>query len=250
MNRPHNRWPWAAAALIAVAALVWFMRPAGHVDASTAPGTHTAAPGAGHEVAPVPAPAAASAARQAAPSATDSARMEAFVAQWATCDASADACKDNPLAASSYKEAVWLNQHGYPTAQQLADYEVTPTAYLRAAAATGNLAARALYGRRLIADGDYRAGMSQLFDASEAGGYYALYELSEVYASPEHSAGFETFSYLRLAYLLGDAKAGRYLAQLLDARGGASLFEMRMIDDRAAELRKNAYGTTPAVPRP
>jgi hypothetical protein len=173
--------------------------------------------------------------------------MEDFVAQWTTCERLDGACQDNPLAASSYEEAVWLSQHGYPTAKQLEDYGITTTDSLRAAAAAGDLASRALYGRRLIEEGDYRAGSVELLRTAKSGGYYALYELSDAAATRDDS---DTFAYLRVAYLLGDAKASRYLAQLLAARGGAGIGEMRLIDDRTAELRKNAYGATPAAPRP
>lgn len=254
MSKTHSKWPLAAAALVVVvAALAWFMRPSERVNALPGSGATATAPSLGEgEKAEPGASVAAPTPKPAATLAADTGQMEDFAAQWATCERSDEACQDSPLAASSYEEAVWLSQHGYPTAQQLADYDITTTDSLRAAAASGDLASRALYGRRLVEEGDYYGGTLQLYKAAKSGGYYALYELSDVYLSPEHNYGpSEPFAYLRVAYLLGDAKASRYMAQILAARdgGGADIVEMRLIDDRAAELRKNAY-TTPASPRP
>jgi hypothetical protein len=253
MSKTPAKWPLAAATLVAVAALAWFIRPAEHAKAHVEVGSNTSSPSTERIAATEPEPSASTATPRSAiaPSSAETTRkMEEFVAQWTTCEQSDDACKDDPLAASSYEEAVWLREHGYPTTRQLADYEMTATESLRAAAATGDLASHALYGRRLVEEGDYYGGTLELYRAAKSGGYYALYELSDVYMSPDHNAGAsEPFAYLRVAYLLGDAKAGRYMAQLLDARGGADIVEMRLIDDRAAQLRKS-YGTAPAVPRP
>lgn len=251
----RTRWPLiAAAALAAAAAIAW-------VAVSTKPAkvplAHKVVPSA-HPIGNREVRAPASSGIEFAPrsassgSARNEREREDFISRWVVCEPSSDECLGNPVAASSYEEAVWLSRHGYPTAEQLADYEMTPTESLRDAAAAGDLASRALYGRRLVEEGDYLGGVSQLFKASEVGGYYALYELSEVYGTPggRNYGPSEPFAYLRVAYLLGDAKAGRYLAQVLAERGGADIVEMRMIDERAAQLRKSAYGTTPVEPRP
>lgn len=167
------------------------------------------------------------------------------------CDATDTECRRDPLSASTAEEARWLAQHGYPTHEQLADYDGLSTDALRDKAATGDLVYRSLYGRRLLEEGEYLRGLGVLTDTARNGGLYALYETSASYSDPGsvHPDMMSGLADLRLAYLMGDSRAADALAKLASERG-YGLVEMRLADEQAAHLRKQIFPNIYMAPRP
>lgn len=166
------------------------------------------------------------------------------------CDVSEAECEMDPLVAKTSEEAQWLLQHGYPTHEQLQGYEALTTDALREKAITGDLLYRAFYGRRLIEEGDYMPGVANLIAAAREGGIYALYEMSAAHGKDdEHFSRVDNLAYLRLAYLMGDARAAVRLAQVASDRG-YGIAELMYPDQHAAHLRKQMLGETNVPPRP
>lgn len=79
-----------------------------------------------------------------------------------------------------------------------------------------------------------------------AGNLYAYYGLSDVYVSDTANKNLvDSLAYLRLAYLLGDAKASAVIASR-----GLSSVENVVADERAASLHKTFSKYQRPSPRP
>lgn len=183
----------------------------------------------------------------------DQASLSASIPQYGRdiCDAADTECRMDPLSASTAEEARWLSQHGYPTHEQLAEYEGLTTDALRDKAATGDLVYRSLYGRRRLEEGEYVPGLGVLIDTARSGGLYALYVASASYSDPGSVQPdmISSFAHLRLAYLMGDSQAANALARLASERGYGPV-ELRLADAQAAHLRKQMFPSMNASPRP
>jgi hypothetical protein len=167
------------------------------------------------------------------------------------CDAADTECRMDPLSASTVEEARWLSQHGYPTHEQLAEYDGLTTDALRDKAETGNLVYRSLYGRRLLEEGEYVPGLGVLTDTARSGGLYALYVSSASYSNPGSIQPdvISSLADLRLAYLMGDSRAANALAKLASERGYGPV-ELRLADAQAAHLQQQMFPNMNASPRP
>lgn len=165
------------------------------------------------------------------------------------CDVETENCPTSPSVARSLEEAQWLARHGYPTLDQEHDYASMSAEELREGAMAGDLALAALYGRRLIEEGNTHDGQVVLHRAVKQGGVYAFYEIAKFFKMPGPQANYyEAASNLRLAYLLGDHYAAR--AMVSEFAEFLSPGEMLTIDQRAAHLRNQMFGTQVVVPRP
>lgn len=163
------------------------------------------------------------------------------------CDAGAPACPD-ALVARSPQEAAWLLDHGYPSSVLLARYAQLSRTELNAMADAGSLAAMVVYGVRAAADGDTREGIEYVVAATQRGSIYGYYGLSAIFQnSPELMNIVEAGAYLRVAYILGDAKAATELQRRLP---GLTPGEQAMIDERAASLYQTMAGARAPAPRP
>lgn len=163
------------------------------------------------------------------------------------CPQGPNACRiSGPLVANSDAEAQWLWTHGYPTENELARLETLNLDQLKAESQAGNKAATVIYGKKTALTGPFYKGIDILRRAAVAGNLYAYYGLSDVYASDSNNKNLvDSLAYLRLAYLLGDAKASAVIA----ARGLSSV-ENVVADERAASLHKTFSNYQRASPRP
>src|SRR5690606_15417979 len=100
-------------------------------------------------------------------------------------------------------------------------------------AGKGDLAAQVELASRLIEHGRRAEGIDMLQQASLAGSVYANYELSNAYFGVDN---VDSAAYLRLAFLLGDAKAARELYSRFPKFGPA---EWVYVDRRALRLYEN-----------
>ena len=108
-------------------------------------------------------------------------------------------------------------------------------AQLKSNADSGDLAYLALYAERLAAEGRYYPALGILGRAVERGSIYALYSVSDVYASDSKFKNpLSSRTYLRLAYLAGDSKAAIVLAGRFP-RFNSSV-ENAIVDKEAAHL--------------
>lgn len=163
------------------------------------------------------------------------------------CPQGPNACPaGGPLIANSDAEAQWLLRHGYPTEHELARLETLTLDQLKAESQAGNQAATVIYGKNTALAGRFYQGIDILRRAAVAGNLYAYYGLSDVYASDTANKNLvDSLAYLRLAYLLGDAKASAVIASR-----GLSSIENVVADERAASLHKTFSKDQRPSPRP
>lgn len=159
-----------------------------------------------------------------------------------------DDCKSNALAASSSEEAAWLQANGYPSSAELARLQKLSDSQLKTAADAGSVTALAVYGERLALGNDTKNGLDALRKATERGSIYAYYGLSNVYAERKGLKNIvDSGAYLRVAYMLGDSKAG---TALLGKTPPIHPVEMAAIDRTAASLYQTYANNRPPRPRP
>ncbi|MEA5125670.1 hypothetical protein [Xanthomonas floridensis] len=163
------------------------------------------------------------------------------------CPQGPNACRvSGPLVANSDAEAQWLWMHGYPTEDELARLETLNLDQLKAESQAGNKAATVIYGKKTAVAGQFYKGIGILRRAAVAGNLYAYYGLSDVYISDtEHKNLVDSMAHLRLAYLLGDAKASAVIASR-----DLSSVENVVADERAASLHKTFSKYQRPSPRP
>ena len=159
-----------------------------------------------------------------------------------------DDCRSSVLGATGREEAAWLQANGYPSSAELARLQQLSDSQLKAAADAGSVTALAVYGQRLALGSDTAKGLDALSLAADRGSIYAYYGLSKVYAERQGLRNIvESGAYLRVAYTLGDNKAGSALQATFPTLNPA---ENAAIDRRAASLYKTyAKGRAPR-PRP
>ena len=117
-------------------------------------------------------------------------------------------CDHDPFSADSELEAAWLKRNGFPSHKQRTEAQGASTLELRRKAKAGSLSDIALYGERLAQEGDWAQSVGELGSAANKGSIYALYAISDVYATwPNHVAPLQSKAFLRAAYLAGDSKA-------------------------------------------
>lgn len=134
------------------------------------------------------------------------------------------------------EEAKWLMRNGFPSQNEVDLFESMSAYQLGRLAAGGSIVAQAEYGRRLAASGELANGLLELKKASDRGSIYAYYLISEVQlrnANDRLSAG----AFLRVAYLLGDTRAGDMMTGL-----DLHVVESRVVDQRAAALLQTFAG--------
>lgn len=158
-------------------------------------------------------------------------------------------CKDDPFIPVSQEELVWMRTHGYPTQEESERLARLSEVELEAEAKRGVLTAMTELGKRMIARGD-RNGLSWYLKAKDHGSIYAYYLRSEVEMDRSTGRGFvEAGAFLRVAYILGDHKAGAVLLRFFE-KNRLGMFEMEAIDRRAGELYQTYAQNRQPTPRP
>ncbi len=129
------------------------------------------------------------------------------------CDDLKD-CPDDVFLAGSAEEARWLYRYGYPDTNAHRAFEKMTLEQLASAAQTGSKVKIALYAKKLAESGDHQKASELLYRSIEQGSLYALYVLSEVKEMPgEQQNMLQSAAALKLAYLLGDAKASMAMSR-------------------------------------
>lgn len=158
------------------------------------------------------------------------------------------ACSADPLGAKDKEEAQWLSINGYPSSDQLRQFKALSDDQLKQRADAGSLAAMTVYGERKVAQGDTKQGIQYVHDAIRNGSIYGYYAMSSIY---RNTAGLknnvDAAAYLRVAYILGDAKASAEMNRRFD---DLSVIERVAIDERATALYRSFAGSKQPNPRP
>ena len=158
-------------------------------------------------------------------------------------------CMDDPFIPVSHEELTWMRAHGYPTLEESERLARLSEAELTAEARRGVLTAMTELGKRMIARGD-RNGLTWYLRASEQGSIYAYYLRSDVEMDRASGRGFiEAGAFLRVAYILGDHKAGTTLLRFFE-KNRLGMIEMNAIDRRANELYQTYAENRQPTPRP
>src|SRR5690606_42142544 len=142
-------------------------------------------------------------------------------------------CESEINAGEAEEEVAWLRRHGYPSPARREAFGRMTDAALASDAEKGDLAAQVELGSRMIEPGRLTEGIDMLQQASLAGSVYANYELSNAYSGVDN---IDSAAYLRLAFLLGDAKAARELYSRFPKFGPA---EWVYVDRRSLRLYGN-----------
>jgi hypothetical protein len=101
------------------------------------------------------------------------------------------------------QEAVWLDQHGYPTQEELDALNDTSALELAERAAQGDLAAMALLGKKQLADSETLAvGYENLSEAALQGSIWAILAMAN--HQREYGNYDDAFALYNLAALRGD----------------------------------------------
>lgn len=181
-----------------------------------------------------------------APPAHSAAKGEAATLGYRCADDTA--CDLDALGARTIEEADWLIQKGYPSAEDLKAFAALSDEQLKKIADGGSLAAMVRYGERAAAKGDTKTGIGYIHDAIERGSLYGYYGMSSVY---QHTPGLKNIvdagAYLRVAYILGDAKAASELQRRFP---GLTQVEQAAIDRRASSLYQTFAHSQQPSPRP
>ena len=157
-------------------------------------------------------------------------------------------CHD-PLMPNNANELRWMQQYGYPTKDEQERMARLSDIELEMEAKQGKLTAMTELGSRMIDRNDVR-GTRWVLMAKDRGSIYAYYV--EAKTEMNHTLGHglvESGAFLRVAYLLGDYKAGTALYQFA-SKEGLSIGELDMIDRRAASLYITYAKNRQPTPRP
>ncbi|MGY1457911.1 MULTISPECIES: hypothetical protein [unclassified Luteimonas] len=156
-------------------------------------------------------------------------------------------CSDDVFMAVDAREADWLIRNGYPSPAERQRLQELTIEQLESEAPGNEAAVLELAMRHLDAGDPYHA-IGMTYPLARAGNLFAYHVLADIHAAkgPRQDM-LESGAYLRLAYILGDHRAGDVLAERLSRFGPV---EHRMVDRRAASLYQTfAEGRTPD-PRP
>ena len=158
-------------------------------------------------------------------------------------------CDDtSPVQARNQAEAEWLYRNGYPTQAQLDEWAGLSDDQLKRVAASGNVAALAVYAERVAKGGNVMGGLAMSKAATERGSLYAYHVLSDILMMPSPMQNqYDAMAYLRVAHMLGDNKAALELYRKFPDR---SMLEYRMADRRASSLYITYGRGRPPSPRP
>lgn len=138
------------------------------------------------------------------------------------------------MQARNQAEAEWLYRNGYPSQAQLDEWAALPDDQLKRAAASGNVAALAVYAERVAKGGNVMGGLVMSKVATERGSLYAYHVLSDILMMPSPMQDqYDAMAYLRVAHMLGDNKAALELYRKFPER---NMVEYRMADRRASGL--------------
>lgn len=151
------------------------------------------------------------------------------------------------LDARSEREAQWLISHGYPSRQENEKLHGLGLQELAQLAKGGNRAAAVVYAEKLALEGgQFDVGFGLLHQQATSGNLFAYYALSDIlYKEPARRQLVDSAAYLKVAYLLGDARA----TQILADRNYAGP-ELLAADVRAAGLLDSFSGGVQPSPRP
>lgn len=162
--------------------------------------------------------------------------------------ASGPSCAAYPLGAKDKEEAQWLYANGYPSADQLRLFKALSDDQLKRRADAGALAAMTVYGERKAAQGDTKQGIQYVHDSIRNGSIYGYYGMSSIYRNtPGLRNNVEAAAYLRVAYILGDAKASAEMNRRFE---DLSVIERVAIDERATALYRSFAESKQPNPRP
>lgn len=151
------------------------------------------------------------------------------------------------LEAKSEREAQWLIAHGYPSRQENERLHGLGLQDLAQLAKSGNRAASVVYAEKLALEGgQFDVGFGLLHQQATSGNLFAYYALSDIlYKDPSKRQLVDSAAYLKVAYLLGDARATEIL---LDRNYAGP--ELMAADRRAAGLLDTFSGGVQPSPRP
>ncbi|WNH53870.1 hypothetical protein [Stenotrophomonas oahuensis] len=145
------------------------------------------------------------------------------------------------------EEARWLVEHGYPTKDEQQRLKALTLSQVKAEADAGSPSAKVVYASKLsLEPGKFHSGALLLHDQAVAGNLYAYYGLSEAYWNSNDNRNLvDSAAYLRVAYLLGDSRAGDQIGTLK-----LSQAELAVADQRAASLLNTFAGGLQTSRRP
>lgn len=159
------------------------------------------------------------------------------------------ACADDPNIPNNERELRWMQQHGYPTQEELDRLARLSEAELEEEAKRGSLSAMTELGSRMVERGDNK-GLSWYLQAANRGSIYAYYAESRAQMKRSVGGGLvESGAFLRVAYMLGDYKAATALYRF-SQKEGLDLVELNAIDRRAASLYLTYAKSRQPTPRP
>lgn len=159
------------------------------------------------------------------------------------------ACADDPTIPNSENELRWMQQHGYPTREEIDRLAKLSEVELAEEVKRGNLTAMSELGTRMVDRGDNN-GLSLYLQAANSGSIYSYYAESNAQMKRSVGGGLvEAGAYLRLAYMLGDYKAATTLYRFVESQK-LSIIEMNAIDRRAASLYITYAKNRQPTPRP
>lgn len=156
-----------------------------------------------------------------------------------------DCFTTGPLEAKSDAEAMWMVKHKYPTQAEIDSFSVMSLSELEHEYRSGNSTAAVVLGKKISLERDFYEGQAILRDQTMSGNMYAFYAMSDSYLNKKPPNLVDTIAFLRVAYLLGDYKAAREVANL-----GLSSVEVAAGDARALQLLKGFAGGQEPDPRP
>jgi hypothetical protein len=159
------------------------------------------------------------------------------------------ACADDPTIPNNERELRWMQQHGYPTKEELDRLVRLSEVELGEEAKRGSLTAMTELGSRMVERNDPN-GMKWFLQARNRGSIYSYYAESKTEMNQALGHGLvESGAFLRVAYMLGDYKASTALYQFVE-REKLNIAELDRIDRRAAELYLTYAKSRQPAPRP
>jgi len=106
------------------------------------------------------------------------------------------------LEARTPDEAVWLDQHGYPTDAELKALDHTSELELAQRAADGDVTSMALLGEKQLREGKVVEGYNNLGEAALLGSIWAVLQLGDAQKRAQNLS--DAFALYNLAAMLGD----------------------------------------------
>lgn len=159
------------------------------------------------------------------------------------------ACVNDPHSPNNERELRWMQQHGYPTKDELERLARLSEVELEEEAKRGSLTAMTELGGRMVERNDPK-GSLWFMRAADRGSIYAYYAESKTEMNRTLGHGLvESGAFLRVAYMLGDHKAATELYRFKE-KEKLGIGEMVAIDRRAASLYLTYAKKRQPSPRP